>query len=91
MRLFLGFFEGALTYLTPKLSLAYAQGQKGQGPLKNPLKCPIMCMAHEKKIISHTFRINSYYLQQHYTLRLFLFQLHIYLWANFYTKVTHKR
>jgi hypothetical protein len=29
------------------------------GPLENPLKCPIMCFAPDKKIIFCTFRIRG--------------------------------
>jgi hypothetical protein len=42
---FAGFFEGASTFLTPKLTY--------------PKKCPIICFATDIKIISRTFKIRG--------------------------------
>jgi hypothetical protein len=49
---FLGFF--ALRYAQDNLGV-----KKVAAPSKNPAKCPIICFAQEKKIISQTFKISS--------------------------------
>jgi hypothetical protein len=33
--------------------------KKVEAPLKNPKKCPIICFAPDKKIISRTFKIRG--------------------------------
>jgi hypothetical protein len=44
-------------------TLLYAQdnlgGKKVSAPSKNPAKCPIICFAREKKLISRTFKISG--------------------------------
>ncbi len=56
---FAGFFEGAETFLTPSLCSGQFWGQKGESPSKNPKKCPIICFAPDKKIISRTLKIRG--------------------------------
>jgi hypothetical protein len=46
---FAGFFEG-LDLFDPKIALRYAHDNfKVKAPSKNPAKCPIICLAREKK------------------------------------------
>ncbi len=59
---FVGFFEGAETFLTlncPDRSEGQFWGQKGEGPLEKPQEMPITCFAPDKKIISRTFKIRG--------------------------------
>ncbi len=59
---FSGHFEGASTFLTPKLSLAAARdnlrGQKSLGPLKMSLEMAHKVIVPPKKIMSRSF-LNS--------------------------------
>jgi hypothetical protein len=54
---FSGYFEGASTFLTPKLSRA--QGQKSLGPLKISLEMAHKVICPPKKIISRIFKISG--------------------------------
>jgi hypothetical protein len=71
---FLGHFEGASTFLTPKLSLAALnnlRGQKSLGPLKMSLETAQKVIVPQKKIMSRSFLnsgtliVNSCHLQGH--------------------------
>jgi hypothetical protein len=59
---FLGVFPGGLDLFDPKITICYTQENLGvkkvSAPSKNPAKCPIICFACEKKIISQTFKIS---------------------------------
>jgi hypothetical protein len=56
-------FRGGLDLFDPKIALRCAQDNLGvkkvSAPLKNPAKCPIICFACEKKIISRTLKISG--------------------------------
>jgi hypothetical protein len=57
---FAGFFEGAKTFLTPKLLRSgQFRGQKGRGPLEKPQEMPHYMFYPDKKIISRTFKIRG--------------------------------
>ncbi len=74
---FSGHFEGASTFLTPKLSLAALgdnlRGQKSLGPLKMPLEMAHKVIVPQKKNYVPQFLkqrdINSYTVQQKSTLQ----------------------
>jgi hypothetical protein len=60
---FLGVFRGGLDVFYPQTALHYAQDNLGvkkvSAPSKNSAKCPIICFAREKKIISRAFKISG--------------------------------
>jgi hypothetical protein len=57
---FLGFFE--FFYAQDNLGV-----KKVSAPSKNPKKCPIICFAHEKKLISRTFKISGALIVKNYS------------------------
>jgi hypothetical protein len=58
---FSGYFEGASTFLTPKLSMRDGQfrGRKSVGPLKISLEMAHKVICPQQKIISRIFKISG--------------------------------
>jgi hypothetical protein len=57
---FSGYFEGASTFLTPKLrSEGQFRGQKSLGPLEISLEMAHYVVCPQKKIISRIFKISG--------------------------------